>query len=346
MAGGQDYSPYLIIGKLTRDFILTEDGEDINDIPGGHLLYTAIGMTPWEKHPGLVSKVGTNFPSVFIEKLSKYSLDTHGIKVYDGNLEHRNFISWYEPGQINSAGKKKQQSVLSQYFYAGKPFPREMLGYTTGPDRIDSLTDRTGDTVLSRDIPKNYQEARCVHLCPMDYISHNLLPQAFPGREGRTITVHAGEGYMHPFFFKAVKTLIMNLSAFIVREKAMRELFSEEFRITDSEEMMRILLDYGAENIIVRMEDRSYCFINRVDRKIKKLKTENNGKWEKLGELSCFCGAHIVGLNETYDYQKAAAYGAARSSLLQNDRNPYNNLNVFDSLLNEKIRIMENRIEG
>ncbi len=346
MAGGQDYSPYLIIGKLSRDFILTEEGEDINDIPGGHLLYTAIGMTPWENHPGMVSRVGNNFPSVFIEKLNKYNFDTHGIKVLDRDLEHRNFISFYDHGQGSSFGKRNQQSVLSQYFHAGKPFPREMLGYNAGLDRMDSLTERTGDTVLSRDIPSNYLEARCIHLCPMDFLSHNLLPQAFPGEVKRTITICAGDGYMHPYFFNAVKTLIMGLTAFIVREKRVRELFSEEFKINDIDEMMKIMLDYGAENIVVRMEDRSYRFINRVDRKIKTMKTDPGGKWEKIGELSCFCGAYIVGQNETYDYQKAAAYGAARASLLQNDTNPYNNLNVFDSLLKEKIRIMENRIEG
>ncbi len=346
MAGGQDYSPYLIIGKLSRDFILTEEGEDINDLPGGHLLYTGIGMAPWEKRPGMISRVGKNYPLDFLEKLNKYGFDTHGIKVIDRDLEHRNFISWYETGQENNSGKKNRQSVLSQFFYAGKPFPRELLGYNASGDRMDSLNDRTGDTMLARDIPQNYMEARCIHLCPMDFLSHNLLPQAFPGKEKRTITIHAGRGYMYPCFSKAIKTLIMGLSAFIVRENAIRELFSEEYRINDPDEMMRILLDYGAENIVVRMNDRSYRFINRVDRKIKKIQTDNDGKWEKLGELSCFCGAHIVGLNETYDYQKAAAYGAARASLLKNDRNPYNNLNVLDALLNEKIRIMENHIEG
>ena len=346
MAGGQDYSPYLIIGKLSRDFILTEEGEDINDIPGGHLLYTAIGMTPWEKHPGMVSRVGKNFPAVFIEKLNKYNFDTHGVKILDRDLEHRNFISRYGPGLAYNAGRKNQQSVLSQYFHAGKPFPREMLGYNAGLDRMDSLTDRTADTVLSRDIPQNYLEARCIHLCPMDFLSHNLLPQAFSGEMKRTITICAGDGYMHPYYFNAVKTLVMGLSGFIAREKGVRELFSEKYRISSLDEMMRIMLDYGAENIVIRTEDRSYRFINRVDRKVKTLKTDAEGKWEKLGELACFCGAYIVGLNETYDYLKAVSYGAARASLLRDEKNPYNNLNVFDSLLNEKIRIMENRIEG
>ena len=68
--------------------------------------------------------------------------------------------------------------------------------------------------------------------------------------------------------------------------------------------------------------------------------------YEKIGELSCFCGAYIVGINETYNYLKAAAYGAARAEMLQNEWNPYNNLNIFETLLNEKARILENRIEG
>ena len=136
------------------------------------------------------------------------------------------------------------------------------------------------------------------------------------------------------------------MTAFIVRERQIRNLFFEKYRITQLEDMMKILLDYGAENIVVKKEDRSYVFINHVDRIIKKLSVEIKDQFEKIGELSCFCGAYIVGLNETYNYLKAAALGAARAGMLQNDLNPYNNLNVFESLLDEKARILENRIEG
>ncbi len=346
MPDGNSYSPYTIIGKLTQDFILSPEGKAINNIPGGSLLYTAIGMSPWEKNPGLVARVGKNFPEEFIQKLRKYHYSINGIKRIALDIEHRNFISYFDYRSSSEYDSRKKPSVLSQYYYAGQPFPKELLGFQTKQNNTDSLDSRTPETVLARDIPAEYLEARCVHLCAMDYISHNLLPQAFSGNVKRTITLQAGSGYMLPVFFDAIKTLINGLTAFIAREYDIRNLFSEKFRISDIREMMLTLMDYGAENIIVRMEDSSYLFINQTDRICCRLKPIDTGDNEKIGELSCFCGAHLIGLNETYDYRKAAAYGAARASLLKNEINPYNNADVLDILLNEKIRIMENLIEG
>jgi len=338
------YSPYLIAGKLSQDFLLTEEGNDINNIPGGHLLYAAIGMSPWEKHPGLIARIGNNYPAEFLEALEKYGFNTNGIKKLDIPLEHRNFISWFEEEKYNN-GKVVSQSVLSRYFHACRPFPKDLLGYNPAWDRNDDISKRTSSTILTRDIPQEYLEARCIHLCPMDYLSHNLLPQAFSGEPRRTITLQSGSGYMQPYCFSAIKSLVNGLSAFITREQYLRSLFAENFRIREIPEMMRVLLDYGAENIIVKKMDGSFIFINRFDRKICHLNIRTAGRFEKIGELSCFCGAFLAGLNETYDYKKAAAYGAARASMLQNDVKPYSNLNVLDMLLREKIRIMENMIE-
>ena len=346
MGEENNYSPYIIIGKLSRDFILTDKGEDVSDIPGGHIIYTAIGMSPKEKHPGIVARIGKNYPEKFLELLKKYEFSTHGIKKVDSNLDQRNFISFFQQEFFNDADPRKQLSVLSQYFKAGKSFPKELLGYNKKINNGDSLTERTAETILARDIPSEYLEARSIHLCPLDYLSHNLLPQAFPGGNQRTITIHAGNGYMHPYFFEGVKTLVNGVTAFIVRERQVRNLFFEKYRISKLEDMMKILLDYGAENIVIKQEDRSYIFINRGDLIVKKLRIEIEGPYEKIGELSCFCGGYIVGLNETYDYIKAVALGVARASMLQNDWNPYNNLNIFETLLDEKARILENRIEG
>ena len=345
MAGSESYSPYLIIGKLSRDFILTREGNDINNISGGHLLYSAIGMSPWEKNPGLVSRVGKNYPPEFLDRFTKYHLNVENIRILDTDLEHRNFISFFEPEtELPYRADRNRTSVLSRYFHAGKVFPKDLLGYTTGRKHMNSLSERTRETVLVRDIPRNYLEARCIHLCPLDYLSHNLLPQAFSGNTKPTITVQSGSAYMNPYFFDAVKTVVSGLSAFITRERYLRSLFAEKYRINDLDDMMKTLLDYGAENIVVKTASHSYKFINRVDRTVNELPLLSGEKYDNIGELSCFCGAYLIGLNETYDHKKAMAYGAARASLLRNEINPFSNLDVLESLLQEKIRRMESLI--
>lgn len=344
MAGESNYSPYLIIGKLSRDFILTESGEAVNDIPGGHLIYTAIGMSPWEKNPGLVARIGNNYPEEFLYGLKKNGFSLHGLKKIDADLEHRNFISYFDQKNQEDAGRKKKKSVLSQYYNAGKPFPKELLGFNNSGGG-EKFAERSFETILAKDIPPEYQEARCVHLCPLDYLSHNLLPQAFFGTHKKTITVHASATYMYPNFFDSVKLLINGLTAFLVREEQLKNLFYEKYRIRNIIEMMEVLLEFGAENIIVKRTDRSYVFLNQFDGKAYRIDPVNHDKYEKIGSFSCFCGAYVVGLNTTYDFKKAVAYGAARESLLRNEWNPYQNLNVFDALLMEKARIMENNIE-
>ena len=344
MAGESNYSPYLIIGKLSRDFILTESGDAVNDIPGGHLIYTAIGMSPMERNPALVARIGNNYPEEFLSGLKKNGFSLHGLKKIDANLEHRNFISYFNRNNQEEEGTKKKNSVLSQYYNAGKPFPKELLGFnnTNGNEKF---AERSLETILAKDIPPEYQEARCVHLCPLDYLSHNLLPQAFFDTHKKTITVHASGTYMYPNFYDSVKKLINGLTAFLVREEQLKTLFYEKYRIRNIIEMMKILLEFGAENIIVKRTDRSYVFLSQSDKKAYYIDPLNHDEHEKIGSFSCFCGAYVVGLNTTYDHKKAVAFGAARESLLRNEWNPYQNLNVFDALLMEKARIMENKIE-
>ena len=77
---------------------------------------------------------------------------------------------------------------------------------------------------------------------------------------------------------------------------------------------------------------------------VKKVFDEAKEPFEKIGELSCFCGAYIVGINETYNYIKAASYGAARAEMLQNELNPYNNLNIFETLLNDQDAIVSDEL--
>ena len=90
-----NYSPYVIVGKLSRDFILTDKGNDLNGVPGGHLLYSAIGMSPWEKHPGLVSRISKNYPELYIKLLEKHGLDVRSIKIVDDQIEDRCFINYF-----------------------------------------------------------------------------------------------------------------------------------------------------------------------------------------------------------------------------------------------------------
>ncbi len=331
-----NYSPYLIIGKLSRDFYITAENRSIDDAPGGHLLYSAIGMSPWERHPGLVSRVGKNYPAEFTAELAKHGFGTKGIRVLDKDIEHRCFsCQYHEEDEYNI--ERKSQSVLAYYFHSGKTFPRELLGYTQPPKFVKDIRQRTDETILARDIPSDYLEARCVHLCPMNYLTHYLLPQAFAGGEKRTITIEAGTEYMHPAFYDDVKKLVRGLTAFIVKEADLRSLFADHLRVNEVPDMMKTVRDWGAEYVVTVMENDDYLLAGSSDGTVKRMRSsEFMNNTDKIGAVSCFCGAFLTGLNETYDLYEAAARGAARTSLLHNESNPYHNLEILEALVNEK----------
>lgn len=331
-----NYSPYLIIGKLSRDFIITEDDRNVDDVPGGQLLYSAIGMSPWERHPCLVARVGKNYPAEFITQLARHGFGTKGVRVLDQNVEHRRFICLSHDEDVCKQ-ERNSRSVLSFYFHIGKIFPRELLGFTQPPKYVKDINRRTDETIIVRDIPSDYFEARCVHLCPMSYLSHYVLPQAFSRDEKRTVTIEACSEYMQPVFFQEVKKLVHGLTAFIVKEKDMRSLFSDNLRIREMSDMMKIALDWGVEYVITALKNGDYLLAHAGNGEVRRMRSsEVMDSRKKIDALSCFCGAFLTGLNETYDLYIAAARGAARVSMLNGVDNPYHNLEVLEALANEK----------
>ena len=57
-------------------------------------------------------------------------------------------------------------------------FPKALLGYMDADERTDKLDVRSQLALRESDLPKNYHYAKAAHLCPMDYLTHSLLPAA------------------------------------------------------------------------------------------------------------------------------------------------------------------------
>jgi hypothetical protein len=51
---------YLIAGQLRRDYLILPSNQVLMDVPGGNLLYAAVGVAVWEPDPppAVVARVG------------------------------------------------------------------------------------------------------------------------------------------------------------------------------------------------------------------------------------------------------------------------------------------------
>ncbi len=328
------YLPYILVGSLTRDFIIAPGGKPLNDIQGGHLFYAAAGLYHWEKQIGLVSRIGTRYPSEWLEKLRQLGMDTRGIKQTNLPLDQRFFISFSDHGE------KSNQQPLAYYAEEGLDFPKELLGYSAPVFHDDSLTERSIQTIIARDIPSDYLDSRCIHFCPMDFLTHNLITQHFLQHGQKIITMEAGDGYMVPSFYKYLPNLVHGITAFITSESKIRRLFFEK-RIDDLWQMADEIAGWGIDLVVVMKENHENLLLDKIHRQRVRLKAYSTKIINLVGISSAFCGGFIAGLNETYDPALALVYGNVAASWVFEGNNPYYSMDVFPGLTEARIESMK-----
>jgi hypothetical protein len=83
----------IFIGKLTRDFYILSDGKVGINEPGGNVIYAAAGLGIWEQGPppGLVARIGEDYPREWIDLFLQRGFDARGIRVISEPIDSRFF---------------------------------------------------------------------------------------------------------------------------------------------------------------------------------------------------------------------------------------------------------------
>jgi sugar/nucleoside kinase (ribokinase family) len=70
----------VVLGNLAVDDIVYPDGESRMGQPGGAAIYVALGANLWGVNVGMVSRVGSDYPSSMLEALSQQGIDLAGTR--------------------------------------------------------------------------------------------------------------------------------------------------------------------------------------------------------------------------------------------------------------------------
>jgi len=332
------YLPIVVVGTLRRDFVIPPGGKPLNDIPGGHLLHTAVHLHHWENRIGLISRIGPDLPQEWLDHLTELGMDVHGIKRTALPIEHRFFIRY------DGNYQKSTLYPLAQYANEGLPFPKELLGYNVQTNKIDSMNAKTDETIIARDIPENYLESTFIHLCPMDYMTHNLLTQHFAQFGPKRITLRAGKGYMVPQFWHAIPLLVNSLTAFITSISSLKSLFSET-RETDIWKMAKIISEWGPEYVIIEQDNFSNLLWDRNHQSRYRLGPYQNKVVNLIGIHDAFCGGFIGELKKTYDPVKALIAGNVASSIAMEANHPFYALDTIPGLHEARADYLYSKLE-
>jgi len=300
---------FVIAGQLKRDFALLPSGKARVDVPGGNVAYAATGFGVWE-HPnqaGLLARVGEDYPHEWLDEIHSRGFDVHGIRILPEAIDLRNFYVYTD------LYTRLTEDPAAHFTRLQQPFPKALLNYTRPANSYDSRSRLTSISLHQSDIPEEYLDATAAHLCPMDYLTHTLLPAVLRQNGFSTVTLDPSGGTMSPTFWDDIPALVTGLTAFLPNEEELRRLFHG--RSTDLWQMMETIADYGCEIVVVKRGERGQYLYDRATRVKWEIPAYPARAVDPTGVGDSFCGGFLAGYRQTYEPVQAALYGSVSASL-------------------------------
>jgi sugar/nucleoside kinase (ribokinase family) len=299
---------FVIVGCLNRDYVLPISGTPQIDILGGHLAYTAVGLHLWGDTAGLVARVGEDFPLGELDRFQNLGFNLSGIRILNEAMDLRRFMVHID------ATRTQHENPVQHFADRGYPFPSQLMGYCHSQTQINSRTTPTKQSLQLSDIPDAYLDATAVHICPIDYLSHFILPSIFRQGQASTITLSPSPGYMTPSFWEEIPGLLTDVTAFITKEKDVRNLF--QGRAVDIWEMAESLGAYGPEYVLIRTVSQGCLLYDHVNGKRWVIPDYRTTVVDPTGSTDAFAGAFLAGYRQDYDPVEAAVKGSIAASLV------------------------------
>lgn len=297
----------ILFGRLERDTIITAEGQAHIDQPGGNLLYAAAAYQVWGDVPGLVSRVGNDFPHEWERTLTAQQLNTGGIVRLEQPYDLRRFIAYSDVVTAH------RENPIRHFARHELSFPKHLLGYQAPVELLDSKRERGVLSLRPEDVPAAYYGAAAAHLCPLDYYSHRLLPATLREHGTQVITLDAARGYMHPDFMAEIPELVNGLTVFLTTEERLLTLFAN--RTQEIWKLVETLGSFNCKAVVVHSVHRGQWLLDVEARKRYQIPPYPARLSDITHAGSSFCGGFIAGLLRTQDVLRATLYGNALQSL-------------------------------
>jgi len=320
---------FIIAGCLTQDYILPISGRPQINVLGGNLPYAAVGLNLWGKAAGMLARLGANYSLSWLDRFRELGFDLAGIKVLPDEMDLRRFLAYPESRTVFT------EDPVRHFADRGLAFPPELLGYRSQGGEISSRTTPLKQSLQISDIPGSYLDAAAVHICPIDYLSHLLLPSIFRQGQAGTITLSPTPGYMSPSFWEEIPGLLSDVTAFIVDEPEVAHLF--QGRSSDLWEMANVLAEYGPEIILIRSLTSGYHLFDRVGEKRWIVPEYQINVADPTGVLDAFAGGFLAGYPTYLDPVESAVRGAISASLVAEGSGVFYALDAMPELVEGRL---------
>ncbi|HSF81505.1 MAG TPA: carbohydrate kinase family protein [Anaerolineales bacterium] len=329
---------FIFTGQLLREYLILPSDQVLLDVPGGNLLYAAVGLLVWEAEPppGIVARVGEDYPRVWLAEFERRGMDVRGVNVLPQSVDVRSFKAFASLSNYSS------EEPVVHFARLGVPFPKALLGYRNIPTNIDSRTRLLETSLRQSDIPPEYLDAHAAHLCPQDYLTHSLLPAVLRQAEFTTITLDPSPGYMNPTYWEDIPALLTGLTAFLPSEEELRTLF--QGRSADLWQMLEALSSYGCEIVVVKRGEGGQWLYDASTRSRWEIPAYPSRLVDPSGVGDAFCGGFLAGYRKTYDPLEAVLYGNISASLVIEGVGPFYALDALPGLAEARLEALRQSV--
>jgi len=328
----------VFVGELRREFTLSTDEDWTLDSPGGPALYASAGYLIWESgnSPGVLTRVGEDFPQGWLDIFNNHHIDTDGVVVLPKALDLR--VCYVHQNEK----AREVDDPIPHFSRLGTALPSGLFGYAPEIKKLDSRRTSRETAIREEDIPSGYSTATGVHLCPLDYLSHNLLPAVLRRHGFSTITLDPSPTYMDPEFIGDIPALVTGLTAFIPSEKDLLNLYKG--KSTDLWEIAEDLGRYGCEIIVIKRGVGGQCLYHAAAKKRWEINAYPARVRNTVGAGDAFCGGFLAGYRRTFDPLQAVLHGSVSSSLVIEGSGPFFALQALPGLATARLEYLQNSI--
>lgn len=274
------------------------------------MLYTCTGLMVWDQQaaPSILARVGEDYPQRWLTDFTGWGIDTRGVRVLPEAIDLRQFIAFTD------WQTRYSKDPVVHFSRLNLPFPKALLDYQEPNLSLDSRTRMLPYSIRQGDISSDLLDALFAHLCPLDYLTHNLMPAILRQAEFTTITLDPSPGYMNPTYWDDIPSIVTGLTAFLPSEEKIRSLF--QGRSTDLWEMAEALAAYGCEVIVIKRSENGQMVYDAASRSRWEIPPYPARMANPLGAGDAFCGGFLAGYHKTYEPLQAALYGNISASLV------------------------------
>jgi len=321
---------FIVIGKLTREFLLPAVGEPRLDAPGGSLLYAAAGLGVWESGVGLVGRVGDDYPRAWLNEVKQRGFDTSGIHIQPQALDVREFIAYdetFEASRINPVVHfaRRQMTV-----------PKSLLGYQ--PERKAEEALR----LTVRDIPDDYLTARAACFCPMELTVQIQLIAALKRGTVHSFILDPEPVTMIPASRRELPVLLNGVTAFLPSEEQIRNLFQAETH--DLWEMAEALALYGCEYVVIKRGAQGQLLYDAGAKRRWEIPAYPARVEDVTGAGDAFGGGFTAGFCKNYDPLEGVLHGNVSASLKVEGTGAFHSLDVLPGLAHARLEALRDLV--